>query len=290
MLALNALLAFIMFSVALNLRIEDFSRVSRRRRAVFGGLFAQMIVLPALTFVLVWLLQPPPSLALGMIVVAACPGGSVSNFFSYLARGDAALSISMSAMSSLASALVTPLSIAFWGSLLPSTRQLLQTVSVDFWQLLLIVATVLVLPTFAGCSVSTTYPRVAEALRRPLAILAILVFGVFVAAALLANWTLFVTHFSSIAGLVLVHNGLAIAAGFTVATLLGLARAERRAISIEVGIQNTALGVTLIFAVFVGLGGMALIAGWWGIWHLFSGAALAAFWSSRPLPQASLAR
>lgn len=283
MLALNALLATIMFGIALDLDFADFRRVSRRPRALITGLVSQWLLLPAVTVLLVCALRPPASLALGMIVVAACPGGSVSNFFSHLARGDVALSVTLSAITSSFAFLATPLNIGLWGSVLPETRALLRSVEVDVAHMLAVVVAVLVLPTVAGCWIATRRERLARRLRRPLRQFSMLVFAGFVMLAFAANWSLFVAWAEVIAGIVTLHNGLALAAGFAVATLARLPAQVRRSITIETGIQNSALGLTLIFAFFDGLGGMALVAGWWGVWHLVSGAAIARFWSSRPL-------
>ena len=108
------------------------------------------------------------------------------------------------------------------------------------------------------------------------------VFSVFVLAALFANGRLFLEWIGDISGLVAVHNSAALLLGYGAATAMRCATPERRAISIEVGIQNTALGLTLIFTFFDGLGGAALITAWWGVWHLLSGATLGMFWSRRP--------
>ena len=280
---LNALLAAIMFGIALDLDFADFRRVSRRPRALLTGLVSQWLLLPAATVLLVYALRPPASLALGMIVVAACPGGSVSNFFSHLARGDVALSVTLSAITSSFAFLATPLNIALWGSVLPETRALLRTVEIDVLRMFLVVFTVLVLPTVAGCWIATHRVALAQRLRRPLRRFSMLVFAGFVVLAFAANWSLFLTWAEVIAGIVTLHNGLALAAGFAAATLMGLPARVRRSITIETGIQNSALGLTLIFAFFDGLGGMALVAGWWGVWHLVSGAAIARFWAARPL-------
>lgn len=283
LIALNALLAAIMFGIALDLDFADFRRVTRRPRALLTGLASQWLLLPAVTVLLVYALRPPASLALGMIVVAACPGGSVSNFFSHLARGDVALSVTLSAITSSFAFLATPLNIALWGSVLPETRALLRTVEVDVLRMFIVVVTVLVLPTVAGCWIATHRQSLARRLRRPLRRFSMLVFAGFVIAAFAANWSLFLDWADVIAGIVLLHNGLALAAGFAAATLVGLSAQVRRSVTIETGIQNSALGLTLIFAFFDGLGGMALVAGWWGVWHLVSGAAIARFWAARPL-------
>lgn len=291
LLALNALLAIVMFGIALSLNVDDFRRIPTRLRAVTCGIFAQLFVLPALTFLLILIWRPQPSLALGMIVVAACPGGTISNFFSQLARGDVALSVTLSALSSCVCFLATPLNIALWGSLLPETRLLLRQVDVDLTRMLMTVGLVLVLPTLLGCFLATRRAAMAQRLRGPLRRFSMLAFMAFVIAAFVANWSLFIAFFGEIVGLVMTHNALALLAGFAVATLFGLSYAERRSVCIEVGIQNSALGLTLIFAFFGGLGGMALIAAWWGVWHLVSGGLLALVWARKaPLVPTNAAR
>ena len=123
---LNAVLALVMFGVALDIRLADFRRVVAAGKPALLGLAAQFFLLPAFTFVLVLILDPIPSMALGMMLVAACPGGNISNFMTHLARGNTALSVTMSAASTAAATLMTPLNIAFWMShsstLHPSAR------------------------------------------------------------------------------------------------------------------------------------------------------------------------
>lgn len=283
MAGLNLLLALIMFGVALDIRIDDFRRLGRHPKALVAGLFGQLILLPALTFALIFWLRPPPSIALGLIVVAACPGGSVSNFFSRVARGNVALSVSLSVITSSSAFLLTPLSVAFWGSRLPETRALLTEVDVSLAEMLSVVALVLILPTIAGCWLASRRRQVADRIRAPLRYFSGIVFVAFVFVACAANWSLFLAFFKIVASLVVGHNLLVLLAGFVFASGLRLAAEDRRTISIEMGIQNTALGLALIFAFFDGLGGMALVAGAWGVWHLISGAVLANFWAARPL-------
>ncbi|MEL7298087.1 MAG: bile acid:sodium symporter [Pseudomonadota bacterium] len=281
---LNVLLAYVVFGIALDLRWQDFRVVLRFPRALVVGLFAQFILLPAMTLALLLLLQPPAGLALGLIVVAACPGGSISNFFAARAGANVALSVSMSALSSLTAFVVTPLSIAIWGSGYAPARNLLHAVSVDFWQMLTIVLAVLIVPTLLGSLVATQRPATAERLRLPLRRSSTAIFLLFVAAAFIANGTLFLRHFDQVLALVVVHNLAALALGFLFASLAGLALRERKTICIEVGIQNTALGLTLIFTFFDGLGSMALVAGMWGVWHLLSGFAVAWFFQRKRVP------
>ena len=284
LIVLNVLLAYVVFGIALDLRWRDFRAVLRYPRALVVVLFAQFIVLPATTLLLLLLLQPPAGVALGLVVVAACPGGSISNFFAARAGAYVALSVSMSTVSSLTAFVVTPLSIAIWGSAYAPARDLLHTVSVDFWQMLTIVLAVLIVPTLLGSLLATKRPAVAARLRDPLRRSSTIIFLLFVAAAFVANGTLFLRYFDQVLALVVVHNLAALTAGFLFATVAGLALRERKTVCIEVGIQNTALGLTLIFTFFDGLGSMALVAGMWGIWHLLSGFAVAWLFQRKGVP------
>lgn len=268
-----------MFGIALDLRPADFRRVVGAPRSAVVGLTGQLVLLPALTFGLVVLLEPPPSMALGMMLVAACPGGNVSNFFTHLAGGSTALSVSLSAISTTASMVTTPVLLGFWAGLHPPTARLLREVAVDPLDLLATVAILLGVPIVAGMTVAARHPKLALRLRGPLRILSLLFLAGFVVVALVANFQPFLDHIRKIAGLVLLHNGLAFALGFLAAFAAGLPARDRRAVTLEVGIQNSGLGLVLIFAFFGGLGGMALVAAWWGVWHLLAGFAVAAAWS-----------
>jgi BASS family bile acid:Na+ symporter len=132
---------------------------------------------------------------------------------------------------------------------------------------------------------SRLYPALVEKIRKPFKMVAVVIFGLFVLLALGANWQNFLRAIGLVAFGVFVHNALALTIGYTSARAFGLPEADRRAVSIEVGIQNSALGLVLIFQFFGGLGGMAIIAGWWGIWHIISGLTVSTFWSRRPIAE-----
>jgi BASS family bile acid:Na+ symporter len=280
---LNAILAIVMFAIALDLKSSDFREVSRRPKSFLAGIFSQLVALPALTFVLVLVLEPRPSIALGLILVAACPGGNISNFLTHRAKGNLALSVSMTAVSTLACPILTPLNIAFWGSLYGPTREILRATEIDPLSVVYTVALLLVLPMALGMMLNARRPDVAARIRRPLQIVSMLIFIGFVVAALAANWTFFLGYVGQVALLVVLHNGLALATGFVVATLVGTGDADRRAITIETGIQNSGLGLILVFAFFGGLGGMTVATAFWGIWHAVSGLAFAS-WVGRRAP------
>lgn len=272
---LNAILAIVMFSIAIDLTTRDFKVLAKAPKPLFVGLFSQFVMLPALTYLLVLVTQPRASVALGLILVAACPGGNISNFITHRAGGNAALSVSMTAFATVGAIVLTPLNIAFWGSLYAPSAAILRATSIDPISIAITVGLMLVLPLILGVTLNTGRPDLTRRLRAPLQWLSMAIFVGFVVLALAANWALFLGFAGSIAGLVIVHNALAFGAGYTVASLARLSPFDRRAVTIETGIQNSGLGLVLIFGFFEGLGGMAIVAAFWGIWHAISGLALA---------------
>jgi len=275
LMVLNAILAIVMFSIAIDLKPADFKRLSRAPKPLIVGLASQFVVLPVLTFLLVLATGPAPSIALGLILVGACPGGNISNFITHRAGGNAALSVSMTAFATVAAIVLTPLNIALWGGLYEPTRALLQKTAIDPMSVAITVGFMLVLPLVTGVFLNHRRPSLTARLRGPLQHLSMVIFIAFVALALAANWAFFLQFAGAVAMLVVLHNGLALLGGYGVATLAGLSPFDRRAVTIETGIQNSGLGLVLIFAFFGGLGGMAVVAGFWGIWHAISGIALA---------------
>ncbi|TDK48997.1 bile acid:sodium symporter family protein [Antarcticimicrobium luteum] len=276
---LNAILAVVMFSIAIDLKPEDFHRLRRAPKPLIVGLFSQFLVLPALTFLMVLATQPRPSIALGLILVAACPGGNISNFITHRAGGNAALSVSMTAVATVGAILLTPVNIALWGGLYGPTRDILRETAIDPVQVALTVGLMLVLPLVLGVRLNMRRPALTARLHRPLQALSMAIFFAFIVLALASNWDFFLGYAGAVAGLVVLHNALALGGGWAVATLARLSPFNRRAVTIETGIQNSGLGLVLIFAFFGGLGGMAVVAAFWGIWHAISGIALAAIMS-----------
>lgn len=278
---LNGILAIVMFSIALDIRLSDFRRLAQAPRPVFTGIAAQFLALPALTFLMVVVLAPQPSMALGMILVAACPGGNISNFITHRARGNAALSVSLTACATVGAILLTPANIAFWGGLYEPTRAILRETAIDPLQVAVTVMFMLVAPLCLGVLINARRPAVAARLRGPMQGLSMLIFVGFVLLALAANWRFFVDYAGAVAGLVILHNAMAFGAGWGAARLAGLSEYDRRSVTIETGIQNSGLGLVLIFGFFEGLGGMAVIAAFWGLWHAIAGIALAALMARR---------
>lgn len=281
LMVLNAILSIVMFSIALDLRPSDFRALMRAPKPLFTGLVSQFLVLPALTFAMLLATNPRPSIALGLILVAACPGGNISNFITHRAGGNSALSVSMTGIATVAALLLTPFNVALWGNLYAPTRDLLRQTSLDPVSIAVTVFFMLILPLILGVLLNANRPAVAARIRKPMQWLSMAIFIAFIVAALAANWGFFLSFAGAVAGLVILHNALALGGGYLTATLARLSDYDRRAITIETGIQNSGLGLVLIFAFFGGLGGMAVAAAFWGIWHAISGLVLAHVWSRR---------
>lgn len=285
--ALNFIIGLVMFGIALDLKVADFKAVLTMPKPVMIGMVGQFILLPAFTFLLVLLIRPAPSIALGMMLVAACPGGNISNFLTHYARGNTALSITMTALSTAVAIIMTPLNLSLWGGLHAGASGILKEVALDPLEMLLAVFLLLGLPMVAGMWTGYRFPRFVERAHKPVKVFSLVVFGLFVLGALAANWRYFLDYVGFVVVAVFLHNGLALVTGYYAAKVAGLTERDRRAVSIEVGIQNSALGLILIFNFFDGLGGMAIVTAWWGIWHIISGLSVATYWSKRepPIPQ-----
>ena len=283
LLLLNVVLGFVMFGVSLELKADDFKEALRTPRALVIGLLGHHLVFPAFTYLLVLLLAPRPSIALGMILVSSCPAGNISNFLTHYARGNTALSVSISTLSTLTAIVMTPLNIAFWGGLYAPAQPLLRRVAVNPVEMFLHVLLLLGLPLVIGLFVSRRWPRFTARVQKPMKVFSLLFFLIFVLAALGANWQYFKLYVGMVVGVVFVHNACALLTGYALALGVELPERDRRAVAIECGIQNSGLGLILIFSFFDGLGGMAVITAWWGIWHIVAGLGIATFWSRRPV-------
>ena len=282
---LNAILALMMFGVALSLRPDDFTRVIRMPIAPAAGLVAQFLLLPAATCLVTWLLALDPEIALGMILIAACPGGNFSNIMTFMARGSVAVSVSMTAVSSVAAIVLTPLNFAFYGWLNPYTRDYLTAISIEPGNILLLIVLVLGIPLVLGMLTGRHWPQLAKRSEKPLRVFSLLVLLAFAGIAFAMNFSTFLDKFQTFVWLVIGHNLLAFCLGFGMASAFKLPVADRRAVTMEVGIQNSGLALVILFTFFPEAGGMLLIAGFWGVWHLIAGITLSQIWARRPPPE-----
>ncbi|MFA5817002.1 MAG: bile acid:sodium symporter family protein [Bacteroidales bacterium] len=287
---MNLTMAFIMFGIALNLNYKQFKEVIAQPKSLITGLISQFVLLPAVTFLLVKLINPSPAVALGMILVATCPGGIVSNFISSLAKANVALSVSMTAFATIAAIILTPANFALWGSLYIKSSPLLRPLEIDPVQMFITVFIVMGIPITLGILFTRYFPVIAKKTLKPIRIFSFLAFIGFIVMAFANNFDHFLNYVPPIFVIVLIHNALGLFTGWSFAKIMKRPIKDIRSISLETGIQNSALGLILIFnpKIFppdLDLGGMAFIAAWWGIWHIISGLILAGFWSQRPAPQ-----
>jgi BASS family bile acid:Na+ symporter len=285
---MNFTMAVIMFGIALDLNIKQFREVIAQPKSLITGLISQFILLPAVTFLLIKIINPSPAVALGMILVAACPGGIVSNFITSLAKGNVALSISMTAFTTIAAIILTPANFALWGSLYIRTSPLLRPLEIDPLQMFMTVVILMAIPITLGILFTRYFPETAKKIMKPFRIFSFLAFVAFVVMAFANNFDHFLNFIPPIFVIVLIHNALGIFTGWSAAKIMKRPQRDLRSISLETGIQNSALGLILVFnpKIFppeLDLGGMAFIAAWWGIWHIIAGLILAGFWSKRPL-------
>jgi BASS family bile acid:Na+ symporter len=282
LIALDVILAFVLFGVALDMRVADFKGILTSPRGTLIGLFAHSLLLPAVAFALTMILQPTPSIALGMILVASCPSGNISNFLVNYGRGNTALSVTIGAFSMLGSIVFTPFNISFWGELNPHTRPILHAVTLSPLEVLGTIVVLLAIPTALGMFTAHHWPDFARRIRGLFRILSLLFFALFVLGALVMNWDFFRQYVQRVVLFVFLLNAFALLTGYFTARLAGLPEADRRAVALEVGIQNSGFGLVLVFNFFGGLGGMAIVAAWWGIWHLVVGTTLATWWRRHP--------
>lgn len=272
--ALNICLAFIMFSVALHLRWSNLRHVFKEPKSVVAGLVSQYLFLPILTGAIIYVVQPPRDVAAGMVLLAACPGGNVSNFFALIGRGNIALSVTLTTVSSLASAFTTPLLFVLLSAVVLNTDGAV-AIELPFVPTLVTIGWVIVLPAAAGMVVARRFPVIADRVKRPLQNLSMLVLIGFIVSALAGNFEVFTHYISVIFVMVMVHHLLASFGGYGIAVMFGRGRADRMSIALETSVQNTALGLVITFNFFDGNGPMAFMLAWWGVWHLVGGYAFA---------------
>lgn len=286
LMVMNITIAFIMFGVALDMSFEEFKKLIKKPKSLIVGMFSQIILLPLATFLLILVLKPSQGVALGMLLVASCPGGNISNFISSISKANIELSVSMTAVTTLTAIIITPFNFAFWGGLYASTSPLLRPIEIDPWQMFQTVVILLGIPLILGIAFKTKFPKTTQKILKPVRWASIFLFIGFIAGALSANFSNFLRFIELIFIIVLLHNALAFFAGYGIAGIFRLPFRDRRSVSIETGIQNSGLALVLIFnpRIFppeLELGGMAFIAAWWGIWHIVAGLGLASFWSYR---------
>jgi len=288
---INIVLSFIMFGVALGIKPSQFKDLIKEPKTYLVGLFGHLFALPLMTFLLVVVLNDyiTPTIAMGMFLVAACPGGNISNFMTSYAKGNTELSIGLSASTTLLATISTPFNFAFWGGLYlkfisNKAGHLLQPLQIDNFQMFETVFILLGIPLILGIFFAKYFPRITLKLKKPIQYISIVFFISIVILAFTNNWHLFLKYIFYIFFIVLIHNFLAFITGYSLGSIFKVSNRDRRTITIEMGIQNSGLGLVLLFnpKIFppsLAVGGMLFITAWWGIWHIISGLSLATYWS-----------
>lgn len=280
---MNVALGLIMFGIALEIRLSHFKLLWQSPKPILAGVLSQYVVLQLLTFLLVYWLKPEMNIALGMFLVAACPGGNVSNFMSHLAKGNSALSVSLTALSSVGAVFMTPLLFSGFSSLYFELSASSKVLEVSFFEMFKVVVFILAIPLLLGMTFAHLYPGRAQKLSKGFKLGSMVFFVTLVGVMIAQNRAAFQFSVLSLFGMVVLHNALALTFGYGVGTLFKLKTAERRTLAIETGIQNSGLGLLLIFTFFDQNQAMAVVAALWGIWHLVSGLGLAFYWSKQPI-------
>lgn len=278
LLLINICLGFLMFSVALDLSISDFKRVFEHPKSVIVGLTSQLILLPIFTIILVLLWQPPASVALGLALIAACPGGNISNYTVHLARGNTALSVTLTSIVTAFAILTTPLLFSVLVSLLPSARALMEQISLNYYDLVKTIFILMLVPLCLGMTFRAYFPIIVDKIKGWISKIALLIFIIFIIGAVFSNLDILRNHIHHVLLIVIVHNLSAIIIGYSFARMNKLDKADVKTIAIETGIQNSGLGLVVIFNFFSQLGGMMLVAAWWGIWDMISAVIIALKW------------
>ncbi len=286
---INIVLAFVMFGVALGIRPSHFKDVFIHPKSTIIGLCSQLIALPLVTFLIVCLLHAchliTPMVAMGMILVASCPGGNISNFISSLSKANVELSVSLTAITTLTAVVLTPANFALWGGLYinyvnPEGAAALRELHIDIWQMFETVFILLGIPLTLGMLCARFFPRLTEKLKKPMQLFSLGFFILMVVLAFGQNIELFLKYIWFVFIIVLIHNGSALATGFGLSRAFRLPYADTKTITIETGIQNSGLGLVLLFnpKIFppdLAVGGMLFVTAWWGIWHIISGLTVA---------------
>ena len=271
---LNVILFTVIFTIALDLKTDDFIRVAKNPMPVTVGLVAQFLLLPVGTFIATLFLDLPANIEAGMLLVASCPCGGISNFVTHYSGGNTALAVSITAAANLVALVMTPLNFTWMVVNNPNTAEWLTEIEVDpslIWINLLLV---LAIPLAMGMLTRSWLPGLAKRIRGPLGRFSMVALILFIVAALYKDRHLLV-GVSGLMVIVVLHNGFGLLMGYFAGAVARLPIADRKALVFETGMQNAALAVAIIGSQFGADAGMLVVAGLWAIWHNTSGLALA---------------
>jgi BASS family bile acid:Na+ symporter len=277
-LILSLVLATMVFSVALELKVSDFTRVAQTPRAVICGLIPQFVLLPGATWLVTLALDLPPNIEAAMLLVASCPGGSLSNVVTHQGRGNTALSVSISAVASVLALFLTPFNFTWMMATNPVTASWMRELSIDPSDILFSLLALLALPMALGLALGHYRPALTEKIRKPLGNFSLLALLAFIAIGLVRQRELLNLQILPQLVIVVLHNALGLVLGWLCALAFRVDERDMRAIVIEGGMQNSGLALGIIAVQFNADLGMIIIASLWGIWHIVSGMTLAVLW------------
>lgn len=263
---INWMLGCVMFGMGMTLRLDDFKIVFTRPKDIIIGCLAQFTIMPLIAWLLTVLFRLPADLAVGVILVGCCPGGTASNVITYLAKGDLALSVGMTAVSTLLAPLLTP--ALTW--LLAGTYA-----DVDTLSMLLSIVEVVILPIIAGLVLRRFIPRIVDHVSIYLPAFSSICIALIVAAIVAANSSKLISCGAIVIAVVILHNIMGYALGYSIGWLLRLTHPKRTAICIEVGMQNSGLACSLATQHFAALTMTTVPGAVFSVWHNISGAILA---------------
>lgn len=260
------LLGIVMLGMGLTLTFKDFGEVTRNPKAVIIGVVAQFVVMPSLAFILAKLFQLPPDLAIGVILVGACPGGTSSNVMTYLARGNTALSVACTTISTLLAPVLTPAVFYLFAS---------QWLDINANAMFISVLQMVLLPIFIGLVIRTIFKQKIEQFSQTMPLISVIAIVLIVTAVVAVSKDRIIESGLLIFGVIVLHNGLGYLIGYLVSRLLKLPMADSKAVAIEVGMQNSGLGAALAAVHFKANPLIAVPSAVFSFWHNISGPILA---------------
>ena len=266
------MLGIIMFGMGMTMTVGDFKSVLQSPKAVGIGVVAQFVVMPGLAFLLCQLFQLPPEIAIGVILVGCCPGGTASNVITYMAKGNTALSVACTSVSTLLAPILTPAIFYLLAS---------QWIEINALSMLVSILQVVLFPILLGLIVRSLLKQKVNAYIQVMPLISVIAIVAIVAAIIAGSKAQILQSGLLILGVVALHNGLGYLLGYWASRIFKLAEIDCRAVSIEVGMQNSGLGVALAATHFAASPLTALPSAIFSLWHNISGPALATYWAAK---------
>ena len=266
------MLGIIMFGMGMTMTVDDFKGVLQSPKAVVIGVVAQFVVMPGLAYLLCQLFQLPPEIAIGVILVGCCPGGTASNVITYMAKGNTALSVACTSVSTILAPVLTPAIFYLLAS---------QWIEINAMSMLGSILQVVLFPIILGLIVRSVLKQKVDAYIQVMPLISVIAIVAIVAAIIGGSKAQILESGLLILGVVALHNGLGCLLGFWASRLFKLPYADSKAIAIEVGMQNSGLGVALAAVHFAASPITAVPSAIFSLWHNISGPALATYWASK---------